>query len=201
MCSDTRSTVVPASRIRSRRGTTEFVFRFLLAGLAVTICYCFRWEFLRFLTMELNLRLDALAGVHLQRITFDTVAWNGATYHYAIACTMADVWCGAIPLIWDIRSRVVANLRYLAILTVALFTFNVFRLSVSDVLVAAGLSWDLGHNVISGVAYFLIWTIIRKRTKSLVYVGTNILACPIEAENVGTDIPVRSAVRSTALSR
>jgi hypothetical protein len=188
----TSSSVVPAFRTRGRRGATELVFRFVLAGVAVAICYCFRWDFLRFLTMELNVRLDAVAGLHLQRISFDTVMWNGQLYHYAIACTMADVWCAAIPLIWDMRAKLVANARYLAAFTVALFAFNVFRLSVSDVLVAHGLSWDLGHNVVSGIAYFAIWNVVWPRAKRI--------TSPTGPQDVATDIPVRSAVRSTAFS-
>ena len=45
----------------------------------------------------------------------------------------------------------------LGLMALALFAFNVFRLSVSDVLFAVGLPWDLAHNVISGFAYFLVW--------------------------------------------
>src|SRR3954451_15421634 len=116
---------LPASD-RSRSG---FVFRSLLAALAVLICYQFRWEWLRYLTSEWNLRLDALVGVHLQRVSFDTVMWNGHVYRYVIACTFADVWCGAIAFIWQLRRSVSQNLFTLATFTLSLFVFNIARLS------------------------------------------------------------------------
>jgi hypothetical protein len=168
MSSDTSSTVVPGDRTDGHWVTTELVFRFTLAALAVAICYCFDWRFLRTLTLDLNLWLDSLFGVHLQQISSDTVMYNGALYRYVIACTMADVWCGAIPLIWNLRSRVGQNLRFIGVFTVALFAFNIIRLSLSDVLFAYGLSWNLAHNVVSGVAYYLIWIFVWKRTRQLV---------------------------------
>src|SRR4051812_16496856 len=165
MSTDISSTVVPGGRAYGHWVTTELIFRFTVAALAVAICYCFDWRFLRNLTLDLNLRLDSLFGVHLQQISSDTVMYNGALYRYVIACTIADVWCGAIPLIWDIRSRVGQNLRLIGVLTVSLFAFNIIRLSFSDVLFAYGLSWNVAHNVVSGVAYFLIWTFVWKRTR------------------------------------
>jgi hypothetical protein len=135
----------------------EVLARFALVTVAVGICYCFHWRLLRFLTSEANLRLDLLAGIHLDRLACDTVRWKGVAYHYENACTFVDVWFGCIPLLWNLRRSIAQNLAFLAFVALALFTFNVFRLSVSDVLFAAGLSWELAHNVISGVAYFLVW--------------------------------------------
>jgi hypothetical protein len=131
--------------------------RFALVTVAVGICYCFHWRPLRFLTSEANLRLDLLAGIPLERLSYDTVTWKGVLYRYENACTFVDVWLGSIPLLWNLRRSIAQNLAFLALVALGLFTFNVFRLSVSDVLFAAGLSWELAHNVISGVAYFLVW--------------------------------------------
>jgi len=72
-----------------------FLLRCLLAALAVLVCYQFQWEWLRHLTLECNLRFDAVLGVQLERVGFDTVMWNGHLYHYVVACTFADVWCAA----------------------------------------------------------------------------------------------------------
>ena len=135
----------------------EFLFRCLVAALAVAVCYQFRWDWLRYLTSEFNLRLDALLGLHWQRLTFDTAAWNGHVYTYVIACTMADVWCGALAFVWIIGRSIASNLLTLAGFTFALFGLNVTRLSLSDFLCAHGASWNLGHNVIAGICYFLIW--------------------------------------------
>ena len=138
------------------------VVRVCMAAMAVAICYCLKWEFLRYITSELNLRLDALAGIHLQRLSSDTVLWNGTVYYYERACIFADVWCGAIPLLWSLRRTISGNLLHLFLFTAALFAFNVFRLSLSDLLYAAGLSWDLAHNAMGGVAWFGVWVWIWK---------------------------------------
>jgi hypothetical protein len=121
------------------------------------ICYQFHWEWLRALTCDWNLRLDSLFGVHLQKIAFDTVVYRGETYRYAIACTMADAFCGALPLIWNSRHSVVRNLGLIGAFAVVLFIFNVSRLSFSDALFAQGLSWNWAHNVVSGICYFMLW--------------------------------------------
>jgi hypothetical protein len=149
------------------RPTTEFVVRVALAAAAVVLCYQFRWDLLRFVVSELNLRLDALMGVTLQRMSADTVMWHGQLYRYVIACTFADVWCGAIPLIWDLRrlggppKQVLLgwghNFARILVFGVVLIAFDAFRLSVSDVLFAAGVPWDLAHGIVGGLAYFAVW--------------------------------------------
>jgi hypothetical protein len=159
-------TATPAGT--TRRFSREVVLRFALVAVAVGVCYLFEWRWLRVLTLQLNSWVDGLAGVHLHRVGFDTVEWRGAIYKYQIACTFADVWCGAIPLIWNLRKSVVANVAYILAVGVVLIAFNVVRLSFSDVLYAWGMSWDLAHNVVSGISYFLIWTWIwRNRTWGL----------------------------------
>jgi hypothetical protein len=142
--------------------SSELVMRFVLVAAGVGVCYLFDWRWLRSLTCDLNLRLDGLAGVHLQRVAYDAVMYRGALYSYGIACTFADVWCGGIPLLWDLRRSVGRNLATVLAFGGALLVFNVARLSFSDVLFAKGLSWDLAHNVVSGICYFAIWTWIWK---------------------------------------
>jgi hypothetical protein len=148
---------------RSESQSRALVIRFALAALAVGISYLFRWESLRFLTSEANLTFDLLAGIHLQRISADTVMWKGVLYRYENSCTFVDVWFGSISLLWNVRRNLVWNVGFMAVVAAAMFCFNVFRLSVSDVLFAAGLPWDLAHNVISGISYFLVWVWIWKR--------------------------------------
>src|SRR5438270_7250938 len=82
---------------RSGSQSRTLLIRFALAALAVAVSYCFRWEFLCFLTSEANLRLDLLAGIHLQRVSADTVLWKGVLYRYENPCTFVDVWFGSIP--------------------------------------------------------------------------------------------------------
>lgn len=151
---------------RSGPQSRALLVRFALAAVAVAFSYCFRWEFLRFLTSEANLRFDSLFGIHLQRISADTVMWRGVVYHYENACTFVDVFFGSIPLLWNLRRTIVENVLFLTVVAGGMFFYNVFRLSVSDVLFAAGLPWDLAHNVISGLTYFVVWVWIWKRLRA-----------------------------------
>jgi hypothetical protein len=148
---------------RKHLWTSGLLIRFALVPLFVGFSYLFRWEFLRYLTSEANLRLDLLAGIHLQRLSNDVVMWKGALYNYENACTFVDVYFGTIPLIWEWRRGIASNAALLAIVAVAYFAFNVFRLTVSDILFAVGLPWDLAHNVISGISYFAVWVWIWSR--------------------------------------
>ena len=149
-----------------QRSTSVFLVRCLLAAIAVLLCYQFHWEWLRYLTSEANLRLDGVLGVHLQRLSFDSVVWNGSVYRYVIACTFADVWCGALAFLWIVRRSVIQNLLSIGLFTAGLFAFNIVRLSFSDFLCAHGASWNLGHNVVSGISYFLIWTFLQWRLRT-----------------------------------
>lgn len=143
----------------------EFGARFALVAVGVGVSYLFQWNWLRWITSELNLRLDSVFGVYLQRISFDTVAWHGAQYRYVVACTFADVFCGAIPLLWNRRESIVSNAFDLFIFGEMLLAFNVVRLSFSDVLFASGLSWNIAHNLVSGLCYFAIWKWIWRTQK------------------------------------
>jgi hypothetical protein len=148
---------------RSESQSRTLLIRFALAALAVAFSYLFRWQLLRFLTSEANLRLDLLAGIHLQRISADTVMWKGVLYRYVNACTFVDVWFGSVPLLWSLRRSLARNMLMMGGFALAMFCFNVFRLSLSDVLFAAGVPWDLAHNVISGISYFVVWVWIWNR--------------------------------------
>ncbi|HVZ18672.1 MAG TPA: hypothetical protein VG897_16240 [Terriglobales bacterium] len=144
-----------------------FVLRCFLAGVGVLMCYQFRWDWLRYLTSEANLRVDALLGISMQRISSDTLLWNGHVYRYVIACTFADVWCGALAFLW-IRSRSITNnVVTLLEFTIGLFAFDVLRLSVSDYLCAHGVSWNLGHNVVGGICYFLVWKWLQRNRSAV----------------------------------
>jgi hypothetical protein len=148
---------------RSHLWTSGLLIRLALVPLFVGFCYLFRWEWLRYLTSEANLRLDLIAGIQLQRLASDLVMWKGVLYRYENACTFVDVYFGSIPLLWNLRRNIVQNLAFLAVVAVAYFAFNVFRLTISDILFATGLPWDLAHNVISGISYFAVWVWIWSR--------------------------------------
>jgi hypothetical protein len=158
--------------LKSRHAYCILACRLSITAIAVASCYLFQWQCLRYLTSELNRQLVAMAGIYLERVSADTVIWNGVYYQYGNACIFADVWCGSLPLLWDVRVSVLANIQILAPFTLGLFVFNIIRLSLSDILCQMGVPWFVGHNVLGGVAYFLVWKWIwnnvswRHRTES-----------------------------------
>ena len=143
--------------VRPQSISFELVERVLLCVAAVVTCYQFEWDWLRSATCYWNLIADNCFGVHLVRTSADTVMWRGQLYHYVVACTMADVWCGALAWLWNSRQTLAQNLARWFLFGLGLFVFNIARLTFSDVLFAANLPWDLAHNVVSGIAYWLIW--------------------------------------------
>lgn len=156
------STAAAHAPFRSRTQTI-LALRIVLSGIALLVCYSLQWNWLRAVTAEWNVRLDAVAGMHFQWLSFDTIAWHGRVFHYTIACAFADVWCAALPLVWDTRQRLWQNLAWIALFTPALFVYNIFRLSVSDVIYSTGVPWVLAHDVLSGFAYLAVWFVVRRR--------------------------------------
>lgn len=151
--------------------TTEFMLRAFIAFLFVLACYLFNWHWLRAITATVNLAIDQFFGVHLARIAPDAVLYGNGIYYYVISCTMADVWCGALPFLYDSRpsnnvhSFLARNAFRLAVFTPALFLFNVVRLSISDILFAHSVPWIVAHSIFAGFCYYAIWIILwRTRT-------------------------------------
>ena len=145
------------------RTSAQLVLRLVLLFFAVVLCYRLDWRWLKDITASLNLRLDHLAGVPLERVSIDTVRLGHEYFRYVIACTFADVWCAALALVWDMRQSIARNLEFLAAFTIGLFVLNVVRLSAADVIYAAGMSWSLAEGVIGGLAYFAVWLVILRR--------------------------------------
>ena len=139
------------------------LLRFALVAAAVGICYLLPWHWLEALTADFNTALDRILGIPWTRLSPDTVAWNGVVYEYVISCTFADVWCGAIPLVWNLRRSLLWNAGYLAVMAAGMFAFNIFRLSLSDYVFAMGVPWSLAHSVVSGIAYFSVWVWLWER--------------------------------------
>jgi hypothetical protein len=149
-------------RVEQAEWNSALILRIALVVAGVLLCYCFQWQWLRYFTSEANLRVDAWFGLEMQRLSSDTVLWKGVLYKYQNACTFADVWCGAIPLIWNASKRVLWNLAFIGIFSIALFAFNTFRLSLSDVFFNAGIPWLWAHQFLGGCAYFAVWLFIWK---------------------------------------
>jgi hypothetical protein len=134
-----------------------------LCALAVLACYQLDWTFLRFLTSEAILRISAALGFPVARVSADTLQVGGLQLRFVIACTFADVYCGALPLLWNSRRSYLHNLLEFAVFGAALFFFNLLRLEGGLVGYMKGVPWELAHGVEGGVAYFLVWLWIEHR--------------------------------------
>ncbi len=145
------------------QSTKGFLLRLCLVPVAVLVCYCFDWYWLRALTTDLTVRLTVLAGVHWTRVGQDLVMFRGQLFRFAIACTLVDAWCGTIPLIWKTHASVLSNLRYGGALALGMFALNISRLTFVNVIFAAGVPWHLAHDGFSGLTYLIVWIAIQRR--------------------------------------
>src|SRR5258708_16148686 len=100
----------------------------------------------------------------MRGVAADTVELNNIEVQFAVSCTQIDVFCGGIPLIWNLRLRARRNLAKLAIFFVCLFAFNIARLQLRYVLFAHGAPWVLAHECIARVNLFLIfvWVVSQR---------------------------------------
>lgn len=138
--------------------------------MAVLICYCFDWMWLRFVTSEATLRFVEWRGFDAARLSPHAIAWNGQHFEFGIACTFADVFCGALPLLWVRRASLLRNAGFIAAFAVGLFAFNLLRQSVADLLFGAGVPWTLADNAIGALSYFAVWVFLVRwleRTASI----------------------------------
>jgi len=140
--------------------TTEFLIRACLVAAFVVASHALRWEWLRFLTSEAILRLSALLSMDTARLSFDTIRVQETQVKFVVACTFVDVFLGSLPLLWDLRRSLLRNCSRLGVAGAILFTFNVLRLEIAQVLYAHGASWEVADGVLGGIAYFLVWLVI-----------------------------------------
>ena len=138
----------------------ELPRRLPFCALAVVLCYQFHWMALRFVTSEATLRFVTWLGYAGERLSAHQIAWNGQVFEYGIACTFADVFCGALPLLWVRRAGVLRNAEFVVAFAAGLFAFNLFRQAVTDLLFGAGVPWSLADNVIGGLSYFAVWVFL-----------------------------------------
>ena len=138
--------------------------RWSLVMVAVGFCHLLDWYWLRVLTASLVQQWSSALGVPAYRLAPDLVLFPGVTARFVVACTMADVWCGAIPLVWDLEEGISSNLSYLVRLAVVIFVVNTMRLAVSNFVVfRLGVPWTIGHQSLAALAYLLIWLLIQRR--------------------------------------
>jgi hypothetical protein len=91
------------------------------------------------------------------RVSRDVVSLRGQLFEYSVSCTFVDVFCGAIPLLWNRHRPAARNLLMVAEVAGGMFIFNIFRLTLGFLLYDHGVPWALGHEAMSGVAYFMVW--------------------------------------------
>jgi hypothetical protein len=150
------------------RLTPDLLIRMGLVALLVIVCYKFDWRLLRSLTCECILRLSVWLGLGMRRISFDAVQWSDMQFQFSLSCTQVDVFCGSLPLLWNLAAPIWKNVVKSAAFFVCLFAFNIVRLEVGYVLYALGIPWIVAHDFIAGVGLFLIflWLMRQRRGSS-----------------------------------
>ena len=131
---------------------------------------------LRFVTSEATLRFVEWRGFEAVRLSPHAIAWGGQHFEFGIACTFADVFCGALPLLWVRRAGVPRNAGYIAAFAVGLFAFNLLRQSLADVLFGAGLAWPLADNAVGALSYFAVWVFLVRWLERAVSITPRIAA-------------------------
>lgn len=137
-----------------------FLCRALLVAIVVSMTHQFAWGGLRYVTSETVLRLSESAGLSVERLSADTIRVQGNLFQFVISCTFVDVIIGMTPLVWVLNKSVAKNLLTVVPLAVGLFSFNVVRLEIGQLLYARGVPWFLTDDVLGGIAYFAVWTLI-----------------------------------------
>jgi exosortase/archaeosortase len=140
--------------------TREFLVRACLVAIFVVVSHELRWQWLRFVTSEVVLRLSATLGMDTARLSFDTIRVQETPFRFVVSCTFIDVFLGSLPLLWDLRRSLLRNCARLVVAGTILFAFNIIRLEIAQVLYARGASWEVADGVLGGIAYFLVWVVI-----------------------------------------
>jgi hypothetical protein len=135
----------------------------VLVAILVILTHQFEWAWLRLLTAEAVLLVCKSLGMATELVSFDTIRVHGELFQIVTSCTFIDVFMGAIPLVWNLNKSLSRNLLTLAALAVSLFSFNILRLGVAQLLHARGAPWTLTDGIVGGMAYFIVWLFIVSR--------------------------------------
>jgi exosortase/archaeosortase len=140
--------------------TRTILCKALLALGLVVISHQLSWDGLRFATSEAVLRVCSFLGMSTERKSFDTISVKGEIFCFVTSCTFIDVFAGVGPLIWNCKKSLSRNCCTILIASVGLFTLNVVRLALGQVLYARGAPWVFAHSMISGFTYFAVWLLV-----------------------------------------
>jgi hypothetical protein len=140
------------------------LLRIGLVPLFVGLCYLSEWRAWRALVTGAVLAILHRTGAPALPLSFDTFVFHGTIFQVAISCTALDVFFGSIPLLWQERRPASRNLLFLAEYFLCLSAINLARLVLGFLLYSHGVSWLLGHEMMSGVFYFavLVWIAGRR---------------------------------------
>lgn len=137
--------------------------RALLVIPIVLVVHMFDWTVWRTaIANVLMLCLHSL-GVSAARLSADTLASSGRFFRIEISCTLIDALLASIPLLWEWGDSAIKNLSFLAVYMAAWSTLNILRVALGFVLLAHGVPWWLGHQVIAGLFYFALFCWIAHR--------------------------------------
>ena len=140
--------------------SAEFLCRLALTALFSVVAHQFQWEELRYLTSEAMLRLSALLRMPTARDSFDTIVIQGHFVQFVASCTLAEMYLGSLPLIWDLKQSTPKNLLRLLAVAVALFGLNIVRLELGQIAYTHGVPWISAHDIPLGFAYFAVWVVV-----------------------------------------
>jgi exosortase/archaeosortase len=143
--------------------SAEFLCRAGLVAVFVVLTHQLRWEWLRFLTSEVILRVSASLGMTAARVSFDTIRVQGQLFHVVIACTFVDVFMGSIPLLWNLKKPLLRNASWLAAVAMIFFGFNLVRLEIALLFYFRGVPWIVADQVLGGFAYFVVWLFLWRQ--------------------------------------
>lgn len=150
--------MTPAGLAATWRALPDLVKRLPLVLLAVVACYRFEWTGLRYATSEVALRLAEWRGFPAARLGTDLIAWGGHRFQFGIACTFADVLCGAIPLLWIGALGATRNAVNVLAFAAGLLAFNLVRRCTTDIVFGSvDLPWSVLDQALGGLSYFLVW--------------------------------------------
>ncbi len=139
--------------------------RVFLCALAALLVYRFEWTGLRTVYCTIVTAANNLLGMPAYAASQDTMICNGSSFRFLVGCTLIDVYCSSIPLIWDVQASLRVNGLKLVKYFFGLNLLNIIRLEIGFELYFKGVSWTLAHEAFAGVTYFLvlIWVLRQKQ--------------------------------------
>lgn len=147
----------PGNHISNYRG---ILCRAALVILFVAWVHQAKWQWLRFATSEVVLRMCGLLNIHGTRISFDVIEIRGQQFQYLISCTFVDVFVASVPLMWNVTLSLVRNVAWVVAVGAFLFLFNAIRLEIAVLVYLHGIPWIIADGFWGGVSYFIVWRVI-----------------------------------------